>query len=270
MDTIGYFEEGGVRMRLEPAREECFRVVRHDTEMYEYGGTDLVARREAIHRHMSNEMTSLDIAAQCVADFPDAPWPLRMELARQCWDESRHVVALYRRLLDLGGKKGEFPISAFEWCVTCAIDNLPGRLASQNRTFEAGAMDVVGDHIVNWRAVGDGATADILDAILADEIQHVRFANRWIRTMADDDPRVLMKIAMAVRFTERANGVLRAKGGEVTPVGTEFAPAEQRTPKVNIDDRKLAGFSDEEIHEILRQAGFRTLIRETAASDATV
>ena len=33
-----------------------------------------------------------------------------------------------------------------------------------------------------------------------------------------------------------------------------------RVPAVNIEDRKLAEFSDEEIHEILRQAGFRSLV----------
>ena len=32
-----------------------------------------------------------------------------MQLARQCWDETRHVGLLYRRLLELGGQKGEFP-----------------------------------------------------------------------------------------------------------------------------------------------------------------
>jgi len=33
-------------------------------------------------------------------------------------------------------------------------------------------------------------------------------------------------------------------------------------PAVNIEDRKLAEFSDDEIAEILRQAGFRSLIPE--------
>ena len=36
-------------------------------------------------------------------------------------------------------------------------------------------------------------------------------------------------------------------------------PAE-RVPAVNVEDRRLAEFTDDEIHEILRQAGFRSLI----------
>lgn len=260
MKEIGYYEEGQFKLRLEPARDDCFEVVRRDADLHEYDDTSEKARQESIHRHMSNEITSLDIAAQCVVDFPDAPWDLRMELARQCWDEARHVAALERRLEEMGAKKGDFPISAYEWSVTMAIDNLPGRLATQNRTFEAGAMDVVGGTIRAWRELGDDRTAEVLDQILADEVQHVRFANRWIKRMAKEDPRTLMRVAMAVRFLAQVNQSLSPKEGEVNPVGKSLDDFAERVPAVNVEDRKLAEFSDEEIEEILKQAGFRTLV----------
>jgi uncharacterized ferritin-like protein (DUF455 family) len=265
MSEIGWFEIEGVRLRSEPARDDCFRVVLRDKEMEEYDLDDPRAPREAVHRHMSNEITSLDIAAQCVADFPSAPWDLRMELARQCWDEARHIEALHRRLVEMGGHKGEFPISTFEWSITAAIDNLAGRLASQNRTFEAGAMDVVGESLPIWRdQIGDEATASVLDAILADEIQHVRFANRWIRKLVAADRVVLMKVAMAVRFVAQVNTLLQPKDGEKNAAGKSLDGfARARLPVVNIEDRRLAEFSDEEIHEILKQAGFRSLAADT-------
>jgi uncharacterized ferritin-like protein (DUF455 family) len=206
---------------------------------------------------MSNEITSLDIAAQCLADYPDAPWELRLELARQCWDESRHVQVLHRRLLEMGGRKGEFPIAAFEWCVTCAIDDLAGRLASQNRTFEAGAMDVVGGLFQSLRAAGDARTAEVLEGILADEIHHVRFANRWIKALVQRDRRVLMKVAGAVRFVVEANRVFQSPAGEVSAA-----------PAVNVADRRRAEFSEDEIAEILRQAGFRSLLGEGAGASS--
>jgi uncharacterized ferritin-like protein (DUF455 family) len=201
-----------------------------------------------------------------VAAFPDAPWELRMELARQCWDESRHIAVLHRRLEEMGGHKGEFPIATFEWNVTCAIDNLVGRLASQNRTFEGGAMDVVGALIATLRGAGDEPTADLLEGILADEIQHVRFANRWIKKFIETDRRTLMKVAMAVRFVDAVNASLLPSAGERNEVGKVFAAAGERVPIVNIDDRKLAEFTDEEIHEILKQAGFRVL--DASAAEA--
>jgi uncharacterized ferritin-like protein (DUF455 family) len=256
MTEIGFLEVGGLKLREAPARDECFRLVLTDSEMETLEGTGELARKESVHRHMSNEITSLDIAAQCLAEFPDAPWGLRMELARQSWDESRHVAGLARRLVEMGGRKGEFPISVFEWSITCAIDNLAGRLAAQNRTFEAGAMDVVGGNITALREAGDRATADLLEAILADEIQHVRFANRWLKKMAQEDRRVLLKLAMAIRWVSQVNAAVAVLGSGRTELTGSAAPA------VNVEDRRLAEFSDEEIGEILKQAGFRSLVAE--------
>jgi uncharacterized ferritin-like protein (DUF455 family) len=257
---IGHFRLGHLTLREPPARDACFDVVLRDAEMHEYDGSDPRALRETVHRHMSNEITSLDIAAQCLAEFPDAPWELRLELARQCWDESRHVAVLERRLRELGGRKGEFPISTFEWSITCALDSLAARLATQNRTFEAGAMDVVGSLAPAVREVGDAETAAVLDGILADEVHHVRFANRWIKAMVAQDRRVLLKVASAVRFLAEANAALLASAGEENAVGRVMADPAERVPAVNVEDRRLAEFTDDEIHEILRQAGFRSLI----------
>jgi len=261
MSDIGYFKIGNITLRDAPAREECFKVVYSDAEMHEFGDMSEIARREIIHRHMTNEMTSVDMAASCVAEFPDAPWELRMELARQAYDEARHVRVLHRRLRELGGHKGEFPISTLEWNVTCAVDNLPGRIAIQNRTLEAGAMDVMGGLAKSLRAVGDEETADVLDGINTDEVQHVRFSNRWIKRLAEQDRRVLMKVAMAIRFLTEANTKFQIKdGGEVNAVGKALASPENRIPAVNVEDRRLAEFSDDEINEILRQAGYRSLV----------
>jgi uncharacterized ferritin-like protein (DUF455 family) len=260
MNAIGYFKVENITLRDAPARDACFNIVYRDAEMHEHAGMSDVARREMIHRHMTNEITSIDIAADCLAEFPDAPWELRMELARQCWDESRHVRALYRRLRELGGFKGEFPIGTLEWNITCAIDDLAGRLAAQNRTLEAGAIDIVGALTQAYRASGDEATANMLESINTDELQHVRFANRWIRRLAEQDRRVLMKMASAIRFLAEANSKFQIKAGEVNAVGKVLEAPEARIPAVNVEDRKLAGFTDEEIHEILRQAGFRSLV----------
>jgi len=267
MNEIGYFKIGNITLRENPARDDCFRVVFSDAEMHEYGDNSDVARREMLHRHMTNEMTSVDMAASCVAEFPDAPWDLRMELARQAWDEARHVRVLYRRLKELGGFKGEFPISTLEWNITCAVDNLIGRIVIQNRTLEAGAMDVIGGIEMNARNRGDEATADILDGINTDEIQHVRFANRWVKKLAEKDPRVLMKMAAAIRFVTDANAKFQIReGGEVNAVGNVLASPENRIPAVNVELRQLAEFSEDEIHEILRQAGYRSLLPTEAVA----
>jgi hypothetical protein len=266
--TADTFEVRGVTLRNDPARDACFTVVRRDADMHEYPDMSEVSRRERLHRHMNNEIGGLEIAAQMLVDFPDAPWELRMQLARQCWDETRHIELLYRRLRQLGGRKGEFPVSNFEWCVTNMFDTIAARLAVQNRTFEAGQMDILGKITSAWRAAGDDETADMLDGILADEIQHVRFANQWIRRMVESDRRLLLKIVHAIVFLGKANDALAPEKGEVNQVGMPVMNANEKRFDVNVHDRRAADFTDDEIHEVLRQAGFRSIVPEHYASEA--
>jgi uncharacterized ferritin-like protein (DUF455 family) len=253
----------GVVLRRDPAREACFTVVHTDDEMQEWPDMSEISRRERLHRHMNIEVGAMEIAAQSLVDFPDAPWDVRLSLARQVADESRHTRMLLQRLYELGGYKGEFPVANFEWGVTLMLDNLPGRLAVQNRTFEAGLIDILGTLRKRWRDAGDARTAELLESILADEITHVRFANRWIKRLSQENPRTVLKIATAVQFLARVNEQLAPKPGDVNAVGIAWTEERRLPPSVNVDDRKVAGFSDDEIAEVLRQAGFRSIIPAT-------
>ena len=139
------------------------------------------------------------------------------------------------------------------------IDALPGRLAVQNRTFEAGLIDLLGTLRIIWRDAGDVETADLLDAILADEILHVRFANRWLKRMTEENPRVLLSVAMGVHFLSRVNGALTAKVGEKNAAGVEFTEKRLLAPAVNVEGRLEAEFTEDEVLEVLKQAGFRSI-----------
>ena len=254
----------GMTLRRDPAREACFKVVGSDAELEEWPGMTEISRRQRIHRHMNNETGAVEIAAQCLVDFPEAPWELRMHLARQCWDESRHVAGLYLRLREIGGHKGEFPISNFEWCVTCSLDTLAARLALQNRTFEAGELDLLGQLPAKWREAGDERTAEVLESILADEITHVRFANQWLRLLVREDRRLALKIAMAVRFLSSVTAALAPQEGQLSPVGLAYEEPQNRITQVNVADRRQADFTDSEIDEYLRQSGFQPIMTSNA------
>ena len=41
---------------------------------------------------------------------------------------------------------------------------------------------------------------------------------------------------------------------------------EDRIPAVNVEDRRLAEFTEDEIHEILRQAGFNAIVPAEASA----
>lgn len=254
----------GVTLHRDPAREACFRVVDLHKDLYDYDDMSDASRRQRLHRHMHNEMQTLEIVAQGLADFPDAPWELRMQLARQCWDESRHSAILYRRLRELGGRKGEFPVMNYEWGVTQLLNSLPARLAVQNRTFEGGEMDLLRQQHSMWIQAGDSPTASLMDALLADEVHHVRYANRWLKQMAQANPRILLQVVAGVQLLQKITAALAPEPGEVNAVGvnlTEFTHVEVMT---NVDDRRLAEFTDGEIADLLRKEGFGSLVADPA------
>jgi hypothetical protein len=256
----------GVILHRDPAREACFSVVELHKDLHDYDDMSDISRRQRLHRHMHNEMQTLEIVAQSLADFPNAPWELRMQLARQCWDESRHSAILYRRLREMGGRKGEFPVMNYEWGVTQLLDSLAGRLAVQNRTFEGGEMDLLRQQNGMWSVAGDKQTADLMDALLADEVQHVRYANRWLKQMARENPRTLLQVASGIQVLQKITAALAPEPGEVNAVGvnlTEFTHVEVLT---NVDDRKLAEFTDREIAELLRKEGFGSLVASSTPS----
>ncbi len=249
----------GVSLRRDPAREPCFAVVQLHKDLHDYDSMSDVSRRQRLHRHMHNEMQTLEIATQALADFPEAPWELRFQLARQCWDESRHTRILYRRLRELGGHKGEFPVMNYEWGVTQLLDSLPARLAVQNRTFEGGEMDLLRQQHRMWAEAGDEETAALMDVLLADEVQHVRFANRWLKHMARENPRILLQVAAGIQRLRQVTEGLAPQPGEVNAVGVDLTAFTHVDVLANVDDRRLAEFSEEEIGELLRQEGFGSL-----------
>jgi uncharacterized ferritin-like protein (DUF455 family) len=121
-------------------------------------------------------------------------------------------------------------------------------------------IDILGQLKTTWRAAGDDRTADALEAILADEITHVRFANRWIRRLTEQQPGVLLLVAQSIRFLRAVNTALMPQIGETNTVGLTFTAEKQQAPAVDVDGRLEAGFTEEEVLEVLKQAGFRSII----------
>lgn len=228
----------GVELRRDPARESCFEIVHLHSEVPTVNGLGLEARRRRIHREYNQEVQTLEIAALCLVDFPETHWELRMELARQCWDEARHAALYCKRLRELGGQKGDYPIANLDWSVVAMLDSLAARLAVQHRTFEAGSLDLESAGIAMHREVGDDTTADIMEAVVADEIQHVRFANAWLKRLTDTDPRAVLQIAAAIAWLR---GVVVATGGDPLHLVT-----------TSIESRELSGFSTADIAEVKR------------------
>ena len=229
-----------------PARDERFVVKARWVECENLPYDHPLHRVEFFHRQMNEEVDSLEASAQALVDFPDAPWALRLNLARQCADEARHACAFRGQLERRGGRVGQFPVLNFQYRIITANPDLTCRLVIQNRSFEAGGLDAIYFGIGEARSRGEDALADFYEAQLADEIAHVRFANEWIRKALKEDPRVVMRIGTAMHAAAIAfRLVMGTEGTE----GVDYPPAVQA--------RRDAGFTEDELRHLSELASAR-------------
>lgn len=219
-----------------PARDERFTVKQRWIECDNLPGAHPLHLLEFFHRQMNEEIDSLECSAKSLSDFPDAEWSARMGLARQCADEARHATMFRRMLEQRGGYVGQFPVLNFQYRIIIARGDLLGRLAVQNRCFEAGGLDAIAFGIEAARTAGDPELAELYEAQLADEIGHVRFANECIRQAMRRDPRTVLRIGAALDAASKAfRWVMGSEGTE----GIEYPVASSA--------RLEAGFHSDEV-----------------------
>jgi uncharacterized ferritin-like protein (DUF455 family) len=209
-----------------------------------------------MHGIFVGELQALEGAGRSLWDFPDAPWEFKMNMARQCWDETRHV-QIYEKLLDhVGGYVGMFPESTFLFECACA-DDPALRVAGVNRGLEGLACDVFRDMIRYAEATGDETMRQAVDYVLADELTHVRFGSDWVKSFTKGDPERYEKAQQFRREVDKQfsfGGARSEREGAAIPIAWE--------------DRREAGFTEEELRDLARVSGegpSRKTLAEAAA-----
>ena len=96
-----------------------------------------------------------------------------MDMARQVWDEARHVEIFIKLLEHVEGSMGAYPETTRLWGCACA-ESPEERVASVNSGLEGLACEVVAQLIELAKKIGDPVIERALDFVLADEITHVR------------------------------------------------------------------------------------------------
>jgi uncharacterized ferritin-like protein (DUF455 family) len=230
-------EQHGDRDRCgeEPARDARFQVKERWRDCCNLPDGHADKTTEFLHRQMNEEINSLEISARALADFPEAPWDLRLRIARQCSDEARHTLMFRALVQRRGAVVGAYPVMNFQYRIVCRFPTLEARLAIQNKTFEAGGIDALATAVKEAAQQEDRELLRLFEYQEADEITHVRFANEYLRDAIAADPRVALDIARAL--TEAASAFSEVFG----------AAANQIRYDVSADSRLEAGFLPEEI-----------------------
>lgn len=196
------------------------------------GGRTPLQLKTQLHGVFVGELQAMEAAGRTLWDFPETPWEFKMNMARQCWDEARHI-QIFEKLMDHTGVEiGEFPESTFLFETSCHDDPVL-RVTGVNRCLEGLACDVFRSLIEYGKEVGDMKLAQAVDFVLADELTHVRFGSDWSKEFTKDDPERYQQAKEFQSETERA-----------------FSFGGQR--QLAREERLEAGFTDEELDEIER------------------
>jgi uncharacterized ferritin-like protein (DUF455 family) len=203
------------------------------------------ASRQLMHSIFVGEIQALEGAGRTCWDFDtgtgreEAPFELKLDMARQCWDESRHVEISVKLTEHMGTEIGEFAEQTMLYEAACNPDPVL-RLTGVNRALEGLAIDVFNTMRDFGVATGDPVLEFCEDWMLADEVTHVKMGSDWLRRLTAKDPE---RQKAALDF-QRAVDHLFSFGG--------FRGEDEENPiHLAKKFRRLAGFTDDEITELV-------------------
>ncbi len=191
--------------------------------------------RIRLHGIFVGELQALEAAGRTLWDFPESPLEFKMNMARQCWDEARHVQTFEKLIERAGGEVGEYPENTFLFETSCHDDPVL-RVTGVNRCLEGLACDVFRQLIDYGKQTGDDVIAQAVDFVLADELTHVRFGSEWVREFTKGDPERLKRAQAFQRETDQ-----------------RFTFGGART--IAREERLEAGFSEAELDELSAMTG---------------
>jgi uncharacterized ferritin-like protein (DUF455 family) len=202
------------------------------------------AARGLMHGIFVGEIQALEGAGRTCWDFEtgdgreETPFALKLDMARQCWDEARHCEISVKLSEWMGTELGEFSESTFLYEAACNPDPVL-RLTGVNRALEGLAIDVFNTMKEFGDIAGDPVLEFCEDWMLADEVTHVKMGSDWLRRLTEKDPE---RRANALEF-QRVVDKLFSLGG--------FRGEDDESPiRLARRFRELAGFNDEEIEEL--------------------
>ncbi|MEJ7585653.1 MAG: DUF455 family protein [Acidimicrobiales bacterium] len=198
-----------------------------------------------MHGIFVGEIQALEGAGRTCWDFDtgtgrdEAPFELKLDMARQCWDEARHVEISCKLSEHMGSEIGEFSEQTMLYEAACNVDPVL-RLTGVNRALEGLAIDVFN----TMRNFGEITEDPILyfceDWMLADEVTHVKMGSDWLRRLTAKDPE---RQKAALDFQKTVDKLFSFGG---------FRGEEEENPiHLARRFRSLAGFSDDEITELV-------------------
>ncbi|MGH2808200.1 MAG: DUF455 family protein, partial [Actinomycetota bacterium] len=162
---------------------EAFRVYEAEDEW------SIEGFRHKFHQLLYGEVETTDRMGKMIADFPELPWGMRMDLAHQMWDEARHIEIVAKAVEEeLDGELGYGPWPYVWWWMQNEDDPLR-RITVTNCWAEANLMKTLKEWQAKATERGFSRIAELCDYLQADEYTHVKDGTEWVRRLTENDPK---------------------------------------------------------------------------------
>ncbi len=187
----------------------------------------LAGRAALLHAIAHIEFNAINLALDAVWRFAGMPEAFYRDWLQVAGEEALHFTLLREHLATLGHGYGDFDAHDGLWRMTHSTrHDIVARMALVPRTLEARGLDATPPIQAKLAKAGDARAVQILDVILRDEIGHVAIGNHWYRWLCRRDG--LDPVAIYPELLAR-HSAPRLKG------------------PYNLDARRAAGFSDDEL-----------------------
>lgn len=161
--------------------------------------------RHLLYQNTYGEMEAEDLLGQVLSHGAELPWQMRLDLARQMWDEARHAEMSWRRMEELGGRPDPLPPvpPLILGVVGDTADPLEQLLILQ-RVIEGRVTERHRYRVIHLsQELGDLQTARLFEYIVADERDHIG-NSAWIDRLVGDDPQRMAQLHEIEMHAERA------------------------------------------------------------------
>jgi len=146
---------------------------------------DALGRGALLHAFANHELLAIELLAQALLRFSDAPAAFRRGLLQTLQEEQRHLSLYLARMRELGTALGSQPLSGFFWKAMSGLPTPQAFVAHLSLTFEQANLDFALHYQRQFAALGDHGSADVLQTVLDDEVGHVAFGLRWFERWRD-------------------------------------------------------------------------------------
>jgi uncharacterized ferritin-like protein (DUF455 family) len=138
----------------------------------------------ALHSFANHELLAIEMMAAALLIYPhvtDEDLRFKKGILTALKDEQKHLNLYIKRLNELGYEFGDFPLNDFFWRQMQALTTKESYLSVMALTFESANLDFAAYYANLFRSFGDEKTAQILEAVLDDELTHVAFGASWMK-----------------------------------------------------------------------------------------